>query len=967
METGRHRSERSVVSAGLGLHVLLCSSLLLNALFFAYHFLGASPPPTTTPGLGDGLSWALQAAREAEAVAAIDCSGHGNVFLDGIADEDGRPGCECHSCFTGPNCSVRKPNCNADADSGDPVFMEPYWKRHAAAGAVVFSGWHRLSYITTDGLFHSIELERQIRRLHNAVGNAVVDDKYIVYGTGSIQLINALVYALSPEGNASSPPASVVATAPYYNTYKMQTDMFDGREYRWDGTTAAWANNGSRNSTGDVIEFVTSPNNPDTAFRRPVLDGSMAVVDHAYYWPHLTHIPAPADDDVMLFTTSKLSGHAGSRFGWALIRDKNVAKRAGDYVGQSTMGVSRDTQLRIMKIIKVILANLHSKDDIFAFGYDVMSSRWSRLNAVVSRSTRISLQKMQPEYCTYFSKIREPSPAYAWVKCEWEEDVDCQETLLAAGIISRSGTNYEGGSQYARLSLLKPQDDFDMLLERMADIVEPIEEHSRAPDGSSSIRDVPPTAEIMDTGRHRSERSVVSAGLGLHVLLCSLLLLNALFFAYHFLRASPPTTTTSGLGEGLSWALQAATEAEALAAIDCSGHGNVFLDGITDEDGRPGCECNSCFTGPDCSVRTPNCTADADSGDPVFMEPYWKRHATASAVVFSGWHRLSYITTDGLFHSNELDRQIRRLHKAVGNALVDDKYMVFGSGSSQLINALVYALSPEGNASSPPAIVIASAPYYSAYEMQTVMFDGREYRWDGNAAAWSNNNGPRNSTNGGFMEFVTVPNNPDAAFRKPVLAGSSAVYDHAYYWPHLTHIPAPADEDVVLFTTDENVAKRAEYYVKMSTMGASRDTQLRILKIIKVILANLHSKDDIFFFGHDVMRSKWRRLNAVVSRSNRISLQKMAPHYCTYFKRTREPSPAYAWVKCEWEEDVDCQETLQAAGIISRSGTLFGAGTRHTRLSILKTQDDFDVLLERITDFVDAEKRSRAPAGSSSM
>lgn len=100
--------------------------------------------------------------------------------------------------------------------SGNPLFLEPYWRRHAAASAVVFSGWHRLSYITTGGRFHSVELDRHIRLLHRAVGNAVVDDKYLVFGTGSTHLINALVYALSPEGNAASPPASVVATVPYF-------------------------------------------------------------------------------------------------------------------------------------------------------------------------------------------------------------------------------------------------------------------------------------------------------------------------------------------------------------------------------------------------------------------------------------------------------------------------------------------------------------------------------------------------------------------------------------------------------------------------------------------------------------------------------------------------------------------------------------------------------------------------------
>ena len=104
----------------LGLQVLLCSSLLLNALFVAHHFLSAPPtPPQLLGGASNGggsLSWALQAARDAESVAATRCSGHGRVFLDGITGEDGRPGCECNTCFEGPDCSVRTADCTVDAD-----------------------------------------------------------------------------------------------------------------------------------------------------------------------------------------------------------------------------------------------------------------------------------------------------------------------------------------------------------------------------------------------------------------------------------------------------------------------------------------------------------------------------------------------------------------------------------------------------------------------------------------------------------------------------------------------------------------------------------------------------------------------------------------------------------------------------------------------------------------------------------
>ena len=95
---------------------------------------------------------------------------------------------------------------------------------------------------------------------------------------------------------------------------------------------------------------------------------------------------------------------------WALIRDEKVAKKAYEYVQNSIMGASRDTQLRMLGIVKAMLASLHGEEDIFAFGHGVMSTRWRGLSAAVSRSRRISLQKMAPGYCTYFKRVTEPSP-----------------------------------------------------------------------------------------------------------------------------------------------------------------------------------------------------------------------------------------------------------------------------------------------------------------------------------------------------------------------------------------------------------------------------------------------------------------------------------------------------------------------------------------------------------------------------
>lgn len=77
-------------------------------------------------------------------------------------------------------------------------------------------------------------------------------------------------------------------------------------------------------------------------------------------------------------------------------------------MSSSSMGVSRDAQLRALKLINVVLETRGKQ--IFEFGYHTMRNRWKSLSKILSLSSRFSLQKLGPRYCTYFQKIRGPSP-----------------------------------------------------------------------------------------------------------------------------------------------------------------------------------------------------------------------------------------------------------------------------------------------------------------------------------------------------------------------------------------------------------------------------------------------------------------------------------------------------------------------------------------------------------------------------
>ena len=98
------------------------------------------------------------------------------------------------------------------------MMFEPFWKKMSDKYNATIGGGDLMSYFS-DGnnvcWFLQPELGAAIRRLHGVVGNAVTDDRYIVVGTGSSQLFQALLYAFTTPGGPE--PVSVVSSAPYYS------------------------------------------------------------------------------------------------------------------------------------------------------------------------------------------------------------------------------------------------------------------------------------------------------------------------------------------------------------------------------------------------------------------------------------------------------------------------------------------------------------------------------------------------------------------------------------------------------------------------------------------------------------------------------------------------------------------------------------------------------------------------------
>ncbi|KAF9589009.1 hypothetical protein IFM89_018248 [Coptis chinensis] len=356
--------------------------------------------------------------------------------------------------------------------SGDPTMFEPFWRKMGDRSTIVIPGWQSMSYFSDIGnlcWFLEPDFAKEIRRLHKLVGNAITEDHYIVVGTGSTQLFQAVLYALSPPD--ATDPVDVVSAMPYYSSYPSVTDYLKSGLYRWGGDAHTY------NKEGAYIEMVTSPNNPDGHARESVvnLGGGTRVYDLAYYWPQYTPITSNVDHDLMLFTVSKSTGHAGTRIGWALVKDKEIAKRMTKFIELNTIGVSKDSQLRAAKILRTIsdscehMATSDHSECFFEYGRFLMARRWEQLRDAVRRSGMFSLPEFLPDFCKYAGVATTPHPAFAWLKCEGEVQ-DCESFLRSHKILTRSGMHFGADPKYVRVSMLDRNDTFKLFVERLLSI-----------------------------------------------------------------------------------------------------------------------------------------------------------------------------------------------------------------------------------------------------------------------------------------------------------------------------------------------------------------------------------------------------------------------------------------------------------------------------------------------------------------
>lgn len=100
---------------------------------------------------------------------------------------------------------------------------------------------------------------------------------------------------------------------------------------------------------------------------------------------------------------------------WALVKDKEVAKKMTKFIELNSIGVSKDSQLRAAKILSTVSdscehENSQEGGSFFEFSHKVMTKRWKLLREVVDRGELFSLPQFSPAFCNFFNQVLESQP-----------------------------------------------------------------------------------------------------------------------------------------------------------------------------------------------------------------------------------------------------------------------------------------------------------------------------------------------------------------------------------------------------------------------------------------------------------------------------------------------------------------------------------------------------------------------------
>jgi aspartate/methionine/tyrosine aminotransferase len=346
-----------------------------------------------------------------------------------------------------------------DLRLGNPLFLKGYWddltklhdfrKHHLKmcvnGGATVVPFNKNMEYPSQEP---NTGITCALFELHHRFGNLKIG-KYddfkdtLVIGNGANHLLLTVMMAIKDFG-----VKSVFSTPPYWPRFNNIAQMAGLSLHDQNMSPFMYENNNK------IAFLYTTPNNPDgKTFNNDIAQASglpFVIADLNYNWPLYTDEVFKSDAPVSIFGLSKMTGHASTRFGWAVIKDKKLLERVRHYVELTTSGVSVDIVSKATDIVEhVVESGYRNSMHIFEYGRMKLNDRWDKIQNMISDDD---------------FEFRSESGMFLYGR-------DKTGIFQKAKVLGVSGSAFgEGQENYIRINMGCSDQDFTELLRRLDEV-----------------------------------------------------------------------------------------------------------------------------------------------------------------------------------------------------------------------------------------------------------------------------------------------------------------------------------------------------------------------------------------------------------------------------------------------------------------------------------------------------------------
>lgn len=309
-------------------------------------------------------------------------------------------------------------------------------------------------------LYGLSELEDEVRALHHHLSSIQqIKDREMVFGLGATQVIHAALYAMAlahsikvnpPKDNKTIiTPLYATQQEPGYIEYGSLIEVMHYGLIKW-----VRFNEVHKVKPEHLLEFITTPNNPDGAVLSKKSKAHLTIHDRVNHWPFFLNVDNQIigqetfeNDMISIFSLSKILSLSGARLGYAFVKDPEIARFMRYYILMDTHGLVSDAQYHALHALRYLLNG--RLEEYNAWIREQLNIRWEQLKSAVHSSPLKLLNFQGPT---------------AWMKAPRKADDYLKRTY---NVEATYGSEYGFTSDHFRLNMLSQTNEFNEFIWRL--------------------------------------------------------------------------------------------------------------------------------------------------------------------------------------------------------------------------------------------------------------------------------------------------------------------------------------------------------------------------------------------------------------------------------------------------------------------------------------------------------------------